>query len=125
MTFILHLKLRYTSTTNTKNSGEMESTSSSERRNFGCVGEDRKKHGHRADLLFKSNRSEFGCCEAGKEDNGNESAKEKFESNLKAPKMMKDMLQSLSSSFPLAKNLATVGYIISGIETKWNFLTSH
>ncbi|KAI7855599.1 hypothetical protein BDC45DRAFT_534393 [Circinella umbellata] len=77
---------------------------------------DPKKHGHRADLLLKSTSSEFGCCEAEKKERGNKGTKEKFKSNFKAPKMVKAMLQSLSLSFPHAKSLVFVAYIISGLK---------
>ena len=95
-----------------RNSGEMESTSSSERRNSGCVEQDREKHGRRADLLFKSTRSEFGCCEAGKEDHGNEGTKEKFESKSESSKNDEEHVAVIIISLPHAKGLVIVGYII-------------
>ena len=98
----------------------MESESSRDRRNLDNLNENTKRHGHRADLLIKESHNEFGFCEAGKDDHGSEGTKEKNESQLKEPKMLKDMLWSLYSSFPESKGFIVVGIIISGIKAKRN-----
>ncbi|KAI7856326.1 hypothetical protein BDC45DRAFT_503668 [Circinella umbellata] len=88
-------------------SGEMESESSRDRRNLDNLNENTKRHGHRADLLIKESHNEFGFCEAGKDDHDSEGTK---------LKMLKDMLWSLSSSFPESKGFIVVGIIISGLK---------
>jgi hypothetical protein len=71
-------------------SGEMESVASSEHRNGNREPNQRKKHGHRTDILFKYFKGEVGCSEVGKKDEGDAGTKECRELGLKVPKMLKD-----------------------------------
>ena len=57
----------------------MGSAASSDRRKHARAPGERKKHGHRTDLLFKCYKGEVGCTEVGKKDDGDHGTKEQKE----------------------------------------------
>ncbi|KAI9262111.1 hypothetical protein BY458DRAFT_515462, partial [Sporodiniella umbellata] len=93
--------------------GEKESAASSCRRNQKRLLSNRKKHGRKADLLFKCSVGELGCAEVGKKDDNDYGTKEMYELGLKCPKMMKDQLCYLVKVAPQHKyDLAIAGFAI-------------
>ena len=53
--------------------------------------------GRRGDLLLQKGMAEYGCAEAGAKYEGPQGSKRMMESRLKAPKMLKDMLNNLAT----------------------------
>ncbi|KAG1544443.1 hypothetical protein G6F49_011081 [Rhizopus delemar] len=97
--------------------GEKESFASSYRRNRERSANDRKKHSHRTDLLFKCNEGELECAEVGKKDDGDNGTKELHELGLKCPKMMKDQLCHLIKVTPHHQyDLAIVGFVTMSLK---------
>ncbi|KAG1045892.1 hypothetical protein G6F43_011213 [Rhizopus delemar] len=97
--------------------GEKESIASSYRRNRERSANDRKKHGHRSDLLFKCSEGELGCAKFGKKDDGDNGTKELHELGLKCPKMMKDQLCYLIKVTPHHQyDLVIAGFVIMGLK---------
>jgi hypothetical protein len=78
----------------------------------------RKIMGRRGDLLLQKGMAEYGCAEAGAKYEGPQGSKRMMESGLKAPKMLKDMLNNLATMVEQEEDrvvkLRTVGYIHSG-----------
>ncbi|KAI7858040.1 hypothetical protein BDC45DRAFT_434755, partial [Circinella umbellata] len=99
--------------------GEMESSASSDRRNLLRQPDERKKHGHKSDMLFISFKGEVGCTEVGKEDAGDNGTKEENELGLKLPKMLKDQMWKLVHLFPENRfNLVIVGLVMMGLKLR-------
>ncbi|ORX51979.1 hypothetical protein DM01DRAFT_1375189 [Hesseltinella vesiculosa] len=99
--------------------GEKESIASSQRKNRGRSRNDRKKHGHRSDLLFKCTEGELGCAEVGKKDDGDNGSKELYELGLKCPKMMKDQLCHLIKATPHHEySLVIAGFVMMGLKLR-------
>lgn len=81
-------------------SSEKESIASSHRRNQERSVNNRKKHGHKTDLLLKCSAGELGCTKVGKKDDCDYGTKELHEMGLKCPEMMKDQLCHLIKVTP-------------------------
>ncbi|KAG0168895.1 hypothetical protein DFQ28_001603 [Apophysomyces sp. BC1034] len=77
----------------------------------------RKRHGHRADFLFKTTTSELSCGEVGRENEGETGKKDQAEGGLKCPKM-KDMMYSLQKTYPNVESLVVVEFIIMGLKIR-------
>ena len=93
----------------------MESIASSDRRNLLRQPNERKRDGHKSDMLFISFKGEVGCTEVGKKDAGDNGTKEKSELGLKLPKMLKDQMWKLVHLFPEKRSdLVTVGLVMMG-----------
>ncbi|CDH58675.1 hypothetical protein RO3G_01296 [Lichtheimia corymbifera JMRC:FSU:9682] len=91
------------------------------RRNSTTTGSqlNRKKHGHRADFLFKTAEHEFGCAEVGKKDEGEAGRKELSEGRLSCPKMVHDMMPDLTQGYSSSPgDLVMVGFIMMGLKPK-------
>jgi hypothetical protein len=56
----------------------------------------RKVMGRRGDLLLQKGIAEYGCAEAGAKYEGPKGSKRMMDSGLKAPKMLKDMMNNLA-----------------------------
>ncbi|KAI9274632.1 hypothetical protein BDA99DRAFT_432095 [Phascolomyces articulosus] len=101
-------------------SGEKVSNASSNRINgdrFVKGTEKMKKMeiGHKVDLLFTHEKQEFGCGEAGLKGDKN-GMKAMIESNLKLPRLLKDMLCELVYESPSKiRDTKVAGFIISGL----------
>ncbi|KAI7858037.1 hypothetical protein BDC45DRAFT_544033 [Circinella umbellata] len=99
--------------------GEMESSASSDRRNLLRQPDERKKHGHKSDMLFISFKGEVGCTEVGKKDAGDNGTKEQNALGLKLPKMLKDQMWKLVHLFPENRSdLVTVGLVMMGLKLR-------
>ncbi|KAI9489501.1 hypothetical protein BDB00DRAFT_745474, partial [Zychaea mexicana] len=99
--------------------GEMESTASSERRNLTREPNERKRHGHRSDMLFKCFQGGIGCTEVGKKDVGDSGTKEQKELGLKVPKMLKDQMWKLVHVYPDHRcTLVTARLVMMGLKLR-------
>lgn len=74
--------------------------------------------GRRGDLLLQNGIAEYGCTEAAAKYEGPKGSKRMMDGGLKAPKMLKDMMNNLAHACQNEENrvvkLRTVGYIHSG-----------
>lgn len=70
-------------------------------------------------MLLQKGMAEYGCAEAGAKDEGPKGSKKMVEGGLKAPKMLKDMINNLAllcdHEEDRVARLKTVGYIHSGV----------
>ncbi|KAI8141306.1 hypothetical protein BJV82DRAFT_182790 [Fennellomyces sp. T-0311] len=89
--------------------GDQQSTATSARTNEERVGDDGsilpKIRVEKPDLILIKDGYEYGCSEAGSEDNAGVGVKEAFERYIKLPKIMKDMLLRLQSKLDNDKEL--------------------
>ena len=93
----------------------MESTASSDRRNLLRQPNERKRHGHKSDILFKCFKGEMGCTEVGKKDEGDSGTKEQNELGLKVSKMLKDQMWNLVYLYPENRSdLFIIGLVMMG-----------
>ncbi|KAG2220851.1 hypothetical protein INT45_010913 [Circinella minor] len=101
-------------------SGESVSKATTTRVNFdrslaGLNSMSRQKIGTKTDILFTTKFFEFGTCEAGKNTDIN-NTKTLYESGMKIPKTLKDMLYVLANQYPShVHQLKTCGFVISGL----------
>ena len=68
-------------------------------------------HGDQTSILFSCAEGEIGCAEFGKNDGGDAES----ELGLKVPKLMRDMMWSLSQhGHESQEKLAIVGFVMTG-----------